>query len=229
MEDRFGEELKKIGHEPLTSEEQARVKKQKNIVNGGEGSGEHEGHEFRGNQYDGQSTKTYKMTDSMKMSQRQKLSESIVDGFPPKSEWKDPRAYEIAEIAAHSFSSNGTKLVTSNDKDGKMTGLVSFYVDPDGVNITYLASTGTVKHVGTDLLKKAIDMNPGKDVNLYADPGAKTYYGHLGMHMVDDGGEGRGATYHWSADEAKKFASIPKETMNKIMNLLSLVLEGSKM
>jgi hypothetical protein len=66
-------------------------------------------------------------------------------------------------------------------------------------------------------------MNPGKDVNLYADPGAKTYYQYLGMHMIDDGGEGRGATYHWSADEAKKFSSIPKETMNRIVNLLSLV------
>jgi hypothetical protein len=204
------------------------IKRKKNILNGGRGSGEPEGHEFHGNQWDGLSTKTYKMTDSMKMSQRQKLSESIVDRFPPKDQWKDGRAYEIAEIAAHSFSSNGTQLVTADDKDGKVAGLISFYVDPDGVNITYLASTGSTKHVGTDLLKKSIDMNPGKDINLYADPGAKTYYAYLGMHMVDDGGNGRGATYHWSSEEAKKFSSIPKETMNRIMNLLSMV-EGSDM
>jgi hypothetical protein len=159
----------------------------------------------------------------MKMSQRQKLSESIVDKFPPKDQWKDGRAYEIAEIAAHSFSSNGTQLIAAEDKEGKIQGLVSFYPDQDGVNITYIASTGNVHHSGTDLLKKAIDSNPGKDVNLYADPGAKTYYAHLGMHMVDDGGEGRGATFHWSSDEAAKFSSIPKETMNIVSRLLSMI------
>jgi hypothetical protein len=221
-----------LGVSKVTEEEKMEAKKtldfvlrQKTKIScGGQGSGDVSGHEFHGNQYsDSLSTKTYQMTDSMKMPQRQRLSESIIERFPPKDQWKDGRAYEIAEIAAHSFSSNGTQLVTADDKDGKVAGLISFYVDPDGVNITYLASTGQVHHVGTDLLKKSIDMNPGKDVNLYADPGAKTYYGHLGMHLVDDGGEGRGATYHWSADEAQKFSSIPKETMNTISRILSMI------
>jgi hypothetical protein len=202
------------------------------IINGGEGSGEPEGHPYHGNQWNGSlETKTYSMSDSKKMVERQKFSESLVERFPPKTEWKDPRAYEIAEIAAHSFSSNGTQMVTAEDKDGKIQGIVSFYPDPDGVNITYIASTGTVHHVGTDLLKKAIDSNPGKDVNLYADPGAKTYYSHLGMHMVDDGGVGRGATFHWSQEEAHRFSSMPKETMNTVSRLLSMIsnVEGSKM
>lgn len=136
--------------------------------------------------------------------------------FPVKEDWKNPRAYEIAEIAAHSFSSNGTNLIVAEEKStGTGEGLITYYPDPDGVNITYLASVGDYRHVGEDLLKKVIDRNPGKDVNLYADPGAKTYYTHLGLEMTQDSGEGNGAVFRWPAEKAAAFAKGGREIVNR--------------
>ena len=146
----------------------------------------------------------------------EKQSREIIASMPAREEWANPRGREIAELAA---MAHGTGMTTNvaQDENGTFEGIIAHYNDADGVNITYLASVGKTKGVGSDLLKKTIEANVGKDINLFADPGAVTYYQHIGMEQLS-GDEEKGGVFRWAAKDAKAFADKGTEKINKAID-----------
>jgi len=200
-------------YQPEIQNVKTKVEHLKAMVHGGPGSGRYPA--GSGNQNVPKlSTRTIDMTDNIPLSTRLKVTESITKRFPTKEEWKDPYAYDIAQIAAHAFSGRGNQMITADSPDGTLEGLVAFYVDEDGLNVTALASTGKYHHTGTELLSKAIGIAPGLPVTLYSAAGAKSFYEHLGMEMIEDSGGGNGAIFYWNKDEAMEFAALPREMVH---------------
>lgn len=196
------------------------IKDKQPFEHGGAGSGRYP--KGSGNVKGPSSSKPLSMK-SMNMDQNtqphstlEKQSREIIKSMPPKEEWANPRGREIAELAAMAHGTGMTTDVATNDSDG-FEGIIAHYNDADGVNITYLASVGKTKGVGSDLLKKVIEANPNKDINLFADPGAVTYYQHIGMEQLS-GDEEKGGVFRWAAKDAKAFADKGTEKINKILD-----------
>lgn len=165
-------------------------------------------------------------TSRMSYMQEKEIADSIRAEMPPKEDWSNPRGHEIADMALSGFGGRGSMLTVARNEDGEFEGLAKYFLwappfapENPKIKIQFIASVGDMKHVGTDMLSKIIEKNPGRAVELEADAGAKGFYRHIGMTEDKDFGDGKEGLYSWTADEAAAFADKPRAHINEFRSV----------